>query len=174
MEFNTGLNMYYPSNYYACDEFIEITGTKGIMKINQCTSGGNVLSKFPQFPPIVTYVNGKVQAHGQDLTRDWRYSFINSTQHFIDCIINDGTPIYTGEQGKRLCQFAKAPYISTQEGREIFVDDITAENELAGICNVEKYFKLGKVLKVALKYGLRILKDKKRSKKIGQKVFQNI
>jgi predicted dehydrogenase len=174
MEFNTGLNMYYPSNYYSCDEFIEITGTKGMMKINQCTSGGNVLSNFPQFPPIVTYVNGKVQAHGQDLPRDWRYSFINSTQHFIDCMINDGTPIYTGEQGKRLCQFAKAPYISTQEGREIFVDEITAENELAGICNVEKYFKLGKVLKIALKYGLRILKDRKRSKKIGQKVFQNI
>lgn len=174
MEFNAGLNIHFPSNYYACDEFIEITGTKGFMKLNQCTSGGNVLSNSPQFPPIITVVDEKVQAHGQDLPRDWRYGFINSTQHFIDCILNDGTPIYTGEQGKRLSQFAKAPYISTQEGREIVVDDITAENEIAGICNVQPFFKLSNLATKGLKYGRRLLKDKKKSKKVGAKLFKNL
>ena len=31
MQFTLARNVYYPSNYYDCDEFIEISGTKGIM-----------------------------------------------------------------------------------------------------------------------------------------------
>ena len=54
MEFTLAPNLYYPNNYYHCDEFIEISGTKGIMWLNQCTGGGNFLSKTPQYPPIVT------------------------------------------------------------------------------------------------------------------------
>ncbi len=83
MQFTLAPNVYYPTNYYGCDEFIEISGTKGIMWINQCTSGGNFLSNTPQFPPIVVYSEGKEKSFGENLPRDWRYSFINSTVHFI-------------------------------------------------------------------------------------------
>ena len=57
-------NLYYPNNYYKCDEFIEISGSKGIMWINQCTCGGNFVSKSPQYPPIVVYINGEVKTYG--------------------------------------------------------------------------------------------------------------
>ena len=139
MEFSLAPNVYYPSNYYGCDEFIEISGTKGIMWINQSTSGGNFVSKSPQYPPIAVYANGEVKTYGEDLPRDWRYSFINSTEHFIEVIKSGkGKPIYTGEQGKNLCIFAKMPYISDQRGEVVYWEEITAENEKKGLCAVEK------------------------------------
>ena len=139
MEFILASSLYFPSNYYNCDEFIEISGTKGIMWINQCTSGGNFVSKSPQYPPIVVYTNGEVKSYGEDLPRDWRYSFINSTEHFINVIENgQGEPIYTGEQGKDLCIFAKMPYISNQRRETVYWEEMTAENEEEGLCVVEK------------------------------------
>ena len=138
LEFTAPTNLYYPSNYYACDEFIEISGTKGIMWLNQCTAGGNFLSKTPQSPPIVVYVDGEVKTYGEDLPRDWRYSFINATEHFIKIMKSgSGEPIYTGNQGKNLCIFAKMPYISDQNGRIVYWEEITSENEKSGFCQVE-------------------------------------
>jgi len=138
MQFTLAPNVYYPSNYYDCDEYIEISGTKGIMWLNQCTSGGNYISKSPQFPPIIVYVDGEVKSYGEDLPRDWRHSFINSTEHFIDVIKNGGKPIYTGEEGKNLCIFAKMPYISQQQKRPIYWEEITIENEQNMECVVEQ------------------------------------
>ena len=138
MEVSIAANLYYESNYYDYDEFIEISGTKGIMWINQCTAGGNFVSKSPQYPPIVVYVDGEAKSYGQDLPRDWRYSFINSTEHFIGVMKSGhGEPIYNGDQGKNLCIFAKMPYISQQQNRSVFWKEITPDNEKNGKCIVE-------------------------------------
>lgn len=138
MEFTFASNLYYPSNYYGIDEFIEISGTEGIMWINQCTAGGNFLSKTPQYPPIVVYSKGEVKVYGEDLPRDWRYSFINSTEHFIEIIKKGkGKPIYTGEEGKNLVIFGKMPYVSHQERRIVRWDEFTAESEQEGACLIE-------------------------------------
>jgi predicted dehydrogenase len=136
MQFTLAPNVYYPSNYYDCDEFIEISGTKGMMWLNQCTSGGNIIGKTPQYPPIVVYSGGDVKVYGEDLPRDWRYSFINSTEHFINAMLEGRDPIYTGEQGKNLSIFAKLPFISTQQNRIVKWDEITPETEQNGSCNV--------------------------------------
>ena len=137
MQFTLAPNLYYPSNYYDCDEYIEISGTKGMMWINQCTSGGNFVSKTPQFPPIVVYRDGEVKVYGEDLQRDWRHSFINSTEHFIDAIKKGTDPIYTGEQGRNLCVFAKMPFISQQRKEEVNWNDVTSRNEKNRLCIVE-------------------------------------
>jgi predicted dehydrogenase len=138
MQFTLAPNLYYPSNYYDCDEFIEISGTKGIMWINQCTSGGNFVSKSPEHPPIVVYADGEVKSFGNDLPRDWRFSFINSTDHFIKIIEEGGEPIYTGEQGRNLCIFAKMPYISQQQKRTVCWSEMTVENEQNQSCSVKQ------------------------------------
>lgn len=137
MQFTLAPNVYYPANYYDSDGFIEISGTKGMMWLNQCTCGGNFLSKTPQFPPIVVYSDGKVKVYGKDLPRDWRFSFINSTEHFINIMLKGGKPIYTGEQGRDLCIFAKMPYISSQQNRPVYWHEITPENEKNQSCIVE-------------------------------------
>lgn len=51
---------------------------------------------------------------------------------------NGGEPIYTGEQGKNLCIFAKMPYISNQMGKTVFWNEITADNEKNCSCVIEK------------------------------------
>ncbi|MGV9197794.1 MAG: Gfo/Idh/MocA family protein [Promethearchaeia archaeon] len=167
MEFSLSANLYYPSNYYECDEFIEITGTKGIMWINQCTSGGNFVSETPQFPPIVVYKEGEVQTYGKNIARDWRHSFINSTMNFIEVMKNDGTPVYTGKQGKNLCIFAKMPYISSQRKTNVTWDEITAEKEAKGSCLVEPFFKKRKAFFRAIKFLWRQRKDMRRGIKQG-------
>ena len=167
MEFCQGPNVYYPSNFYACDEFIEISGTKGIMWLNQCTSGGNFVSETPQYPPIVVFSDGEVKTYGEDLPRDWRYSFIGATQNFIKVMKEGGTPIYTGEQGKNLCIFAKMPYISSQQQREVFWDEITPENEQNKSCVVEEYFSKRKMIGKGIGYLRRVGKDLKKGRKQG-------
>ncbi|MFX1446725.1 MAG: Gfo/Idh/MocA family protein [Promethearchaeota archaeon] len=152
MEFTLARNLYYPSNYYDCDEFIEISGTKGMIWLNQCTSGGNIISKTPQYPPIVVYSDGDVKVYGEDLPRDWRFSFINSTEHFISAMQNGSDPIYTGEQGKSLSIFAKMPFISTQQNRIVRWDEITPENEQNGYCNVKEPVEIdGRIFRKFLK-----------------------
>ncbi|MEE9378039.1 MAG: Gfo/Idh/MocA family oxidoreductase [Candidatus Lokiarchaeia archaeon] len=166
MEITLASNLYYPSNYYMCDEYIEISGTKGLMWINQCTCGGNFISKSPQFPPIIIYTNGEANAYGNDLPRDWRYSFINSTEHFIDIMKRGGAPIYNGEQGKSLSIFAKMAHLSDQQKRAVNWEEITSENEKNRSCLVEtpkdingaglhKYFmRIRKDLKKGINQGL--------------------
>jgi len=167
MEFCQAPNLYAPSNYYACDEYIEISGTKGMMWLNQCTSGGNLVSKFKQYAPIVTYVDGEVKTYGEDLQRDWRFSFIGATQNFIKVMKEGGEPVYTGEQGRDLCIFAKMPYISSQQQREVNWNEITLENEANKSCVVEKYVSKFKGLKKAIGYLRRVGKDRKKGKKQG-------
>lgn len=123
LEFNYSPEMLLPSPYYACDEFISIIGSKGIMWINQATSGGNVMSKSEVFPAIVIFRDGKIETIS-DMERDWKYGFINSTKHFIEVIKNDGVPLLTGEEGKYCTQFALAALRSSMIGKEICPDEI--------------------------------------------------
>jgi len=164
-DITTAPNLYYPTNYYVCDEYIEISGTKGLMWINQCTCGGNFISKSPQFPPIIVYTNGEVSTYGNELPRDWRYSFINSTEHFIEVMKSGGNPIYNGEQGKNLTVFAKMPYISDQKKRAIFWEEMTSENEINRSCLVEEPKDINGTGLV--KYFSRIRKDLKKGKQAG-------
>ncbi len=123
MEFNLSPQMYLPSPYYDIDEFILLTGSTGVMWINQVTAGGNVMSDSEIFPPVVVFRDGKVESF-TDMERDWKYGFINSTKHFIDVIKNDGAPLLTGEEGRYTIQFSLAAIKSSLEGREINPDDM--------------------------------------------------
>jgi predicted dehydrogenase len=167
MEFSLAPNLYFPSNYYACEEFIEISGTKGIMWINQCTSGGNFLSESSHYPPIVVFSDGKVKTYGQDLPMDWRYSFINSTEDFIEAVKENKEPIYSGEQGKNLSVFAKMPYISNQERRKVSWDEISPMAEASNSCVVEEFFTKRSSIFRMLRYNWRVRKDRKKGEKQG-------
>ena len=51
---------------------------------------------------------------------------INQTQHFIDCIINDETPRYTGEDGVQAVRCTLATIYSAKMGRPVKVSEISA------------------------------------------------
>jgi predicted dehydrogenase len=120
MEFCLMPEMKIPSNYYPTDEFIEISGTKGIIWINQGTSIGNKMSESHIFPPIVIYKEGNIESHS-DFDKDWKYSFINATHHFINIIKNKGEPILSGTQARNILNFNLAAIKSSETGKVIFL-----------------------------------------------------
>ncbi|MFX1315108.1 MAG: Gfo/Idh/MocA family protein [Promethearchaeota archaeon] len=121
MEFSLMPEMEIPSNYYPTDEFIEIIASRGVMKINQGTSIGNKMSDSEIFAPIVIIRDGKVESY-TNFEKDWKFSFINATNHFIDVVKNNKNPILTGEEARSILKFNLAAIESAESGKEIFLD----------------------------------------------------
>lgn len=111
------------SKYYPVDEFIEIIGSRGIMKINQGTSIGNKMSDSKIFPPIVVIRDGKVETY-KDFKKDWKNSFINATHHFIEVVKGNKEPVLSGEYAKKILNFNLAAIKSTELGKELSLDDV--------------------------------------------------
>ena len=119
------------------EDFIEIVGEKGIMWLNLCAAAGNralfngnKMSDSPVFPPIAVYVNGEVSTCLTDITpseRNWSTSFVGCTRHFVEVMKNGGEPVYTGEDGMEITRYAMAAFVSAQEGRDVYLDEITAD-----------------------------------------------
>ncbi len=123
MEFALMPEMELPSKYYPTDEFIEIIGSRGLMKINQGTSIGNIMSESEVFAPIVIIRDGKVETH-TDIEKDWKYSFINATKHFIEVVKGNKEPILSGEQARYILKFNLAAINSAEIGKEIYIDEM--------------------------------------------------
>lgn len=117
-EFSLMPKMEIPSNYYPIDEFIEIVGTRGLMKINQGTSIGNTMTESEVFAPIIIVRDGKVESYS-DFPNDWKYSFIQATNHFIAAAKGKVTPILDGKTAKQILKFNLAAIQSSQKGMEI-------------------------------------------------------
>ncbi len=123
IEFSLMPELIIPSNYYNTDEFVEIIGSRGIMKINQGTSIGNKMTNSEVFAPIVVYRDGKAETF-TNFEKDWKYSFINATKYFIDAVKNNKPTILSGEQAKYVLKFNLAAIKSAELGREIYIEDV--------------------------------------------------
>ena len=123
MEFSLMPEMKLPSNYYPTDEFIEIIGSRGLMKINQGTSIGNQMSNSEIFAPIVIIRDGKVETY-TNFEKDWKYSFINATKHFIEAVKGNKEPILSGEQAKNILKFNLAAIKSSELGRDVYLEEM--------------------------------------------------
>jgi predicted dehydrogenase len=152
IDFSFSSGMALPCEFWL-DDFVEIVGVRGIMWINLCSAAGDremfegcEMSTSPVFPPIAVFVDGRVTTYLEDITpqeRNWSTSFVGSTKHFIKVMRDGGTPIYTGEEGKEITRYAMAAYVSAQENRDVYLDEITAEAEVqrrfqikTNFCNV--------------------------------------
>jgi predicted dehydrogenase len=124
MEFSLMPEMQIPSKYYSTDEFIEIIASRGIMKINQGTSIGNVMSKTEIFAPIVLIRDGKVETF-KEFDNDWKKSFINATKHLIEVAKGNKNPILSGGQAKNILRFNLAAIESSESGKEIIINEFS-------------------------------------------------
>ncbi|MFX1258116.1 MAG: hypothetical protein ACFFAN_09670, partial [Promethearchaeota archaeon] len=123
LEFSLMPEMVIPSNYYNTDEFIEIIASRGLMKINQGTSIGNKMTQSEIFAPLVIIRDGKVETY-TEFDKDWKYSFINATKHFIDTVKNNKKPILSGEQARYILKFNLAAIKSAELGRDVYLDEL--------------------------------------------------
>lgn len=105
-----------PSDYYANDEWMEVVGTNGFLKIHRCT--GKIHSG-----PVLSVFNGKKMKH-YNIPSDWKLGFVGATNNFINSILGKEKPMLSGSQGKEILKFALAIRKSSDVGREVYLDEM--------------------------------------------------
>lgn len=110
-------DMEINSDYYACDERVEITGTRGVLWITRCTG------KMLQIPTLILYRDGQTVQYN-NLRDDWADSFIDSTKDFIEAVKDDRAPVLTGEDGREVIKFSLAAMKSASENCPVEVDSL--------------------------------------------------
>ncbi|MDI7276316.1 MAG: Gfo/Idh/MocA family oxidoreductase [Anaerolineae bacterium] len=117
VEVNTSFDLLVRSRYTPEDEWVELTGTRGFIWVNRCTS--MLLDR----PPVVMYRDG-VTTEFSDMETDWAASFVAGMRDFVDAILEGRQPPLTGEEGKAVFQFCRAVQLSAKEGREVRLEEI--------------------------------------------------
>jgi predicted dehydrogenase len=107
--------MLVQSNYVPEDEWFEITGSRGFIWVNRCSS------MLLDAPPVVVYRDG-VTRNYSDMETDWSASFIAGCNEFVDCIVAGQQPKLTAEDGKKIIQMCRGIEQSARESREVLLD----------------------------------------------------
>jgi len=85
---------YMRSDYYSSDERFEVTGTKGSVRVNHCTSYGL------QQPVLEVYKDGFVRSY-HDLDDDWASGFVGQTEHYLRWLRTGKGPLYLDAEWSR-------------------------------------------------------------------------
>ncbi len=109
--------LFINTDYYSCDERVEVTGTKGVLWVTRCTG------KMLQLPSLVVYRDGATTEYNC-LRDDWSDSFVDSTRDFIAAIRDDRAPVLTGEDGREVLRFALAAIQSSNAHAEVRLDQV--------------------------------------------------
>jgi predicted dehydrogenase len=123
-DYTHAYDMHVPSDYYAGDEWFELTGSKGMILIHRCTGKINP-------GPAVSMFNGHEWKHYDHLDSDWAAGFVGSTQNFIAAIKREEPPVLSGEQARKILAMALAIQKSAQERREVYVDELDSSEGAA-------------------------------------------
>jgi predicted dehydrogenase len=116
-DYTHAYDMHVPSDYYANDEWFEITGSKGIIMINRCTGKINP-------GPSVSVFKGNKWEHYDHLDSDWAAGFVGATKNFIAAMKGEEAPLLSGAQARNILVFAFAIQKSAKERREIYLDEL--------------------------------------------------
>jgi predicted dehydrogenase/putative sterol carrier protein len=103
--------MEIPSSYYANDEWIQASGSAGLIKINRCT--GNLLEG-----PSVSLYSGNEWRHFR-IPSDWKLGFIGSAWNFVKAIRGEEKPQLSFPQAMEILSIDLAIATSAQTGREV-------------------------------------------------------
>jgi len=112
--------MVVPSRYYPNDEWLEITGTRGIIWVNRCTTN------LQERPPVVLYRDGRLTAISA-MRADWADGFIDCTRHFIECLQSGRRPLWDGPTGRKVLEVSLAAQRAAQLGRTITMEEFRRE-----------------------------------------------
>ncbi|NMC05452.1 MAG: Gfo/Idh/MocA family oxidoreductase [Candidatus Lokiarchaeota archaeon] len=120
-------NLPIRSDYYGCEEAVEVQCEHGIIWINGCT--GNMFMDCTCGPgaPGVHWLdkNGKWNSDCT-MNTNWKYSFMACTKDFIDAILHDRSPYRSGDDARHVLQVDLAMVASLRSGfRDVKVDSIT-------------------------------------------------
>ncbi|MFX0100511.1 MAG: Gfo/Idh/MocA family protein [Candidatus Hodarchaeota archaeon] len=106
------------SDYYGCDEFVEIQCEKGIIWANGCT--GNMFVGCDcggPGAPGVYWIDEKGDWHSDcSMDTNWKYSFLECSKDFIDAIKEDREPYRSGDEARHVLQINLAMVASLRSG----------------------------------------------------------
>lgn len=117
-DYTQAVEMPISSKYYACDEWFEITGSRGIILIRRCT--GALLDG----PAVQVYTGDGWRDH--EVESDWASGFRAATGNFIGAILGRESPLLTGGQALNVLKFALALRRSSDRRREVYLDELGA------------------------------------------------
>lgn len=114
-DFNHVRSLVIPSKYYPNDEWLEITGSQGILFINKGT--GDIHETAP-----VSVFTSEGWRHYSAPT-DWAEGFIASTANFVGAIQGQQEPLLNSAEAREVLRFALAVERSAAERREVYVEE---------------------------------------------------
>ena len=108
-----------------------VNGTDGVIEV--LGEGGGVATSGYKTPPLILHTKGKTTQFriNESPDRVWvsevnyyDQAHTNELNHFIQCLLEDKEPRYTGENGKRDIQYTLAAIKSAMENRPVDPDSI--------------------------------------------------
>ena len=127
---NTSTHKFLPmqSDYYACDEYVEIVGEKGIIFIPGCT--GSFFESCGDAAPGqsgVHWVDEEGEWHSNtEIETNWKASFINCSRDFIEGIRENRDIELNPDDARNILQIGLAVIRSVRNGFiEVKIEEIT-------------------------------------------------
>ena len=118
-EFAHSQELRIPSKYYANDEWIEITGSKGIIFIHRCT--GDIHTG----PPVSLFTSRGWKHYGR-VKSDWVEGFIGAGNNFFNAISGKEAPMLNGDDAREVLRFSLAVQRSARLRREVYPEEMDA------------------------------------------------
>lgn len=108
-----------PSRYYSNDEWMELTGDRGLIFVRRCT--GNIHDG-----PVLSRFDGHAWHHEgrESLEDDWSAGFVGATRNFLAAIRGEEAPHLDGAEGREILRFALAIAKSARWRREVALDEL--------------------------------------------------
>lgn len=108
------------TNYYGDDEWVEVTGTRGVVLVNRCS--GDMLG----VPPVTLYRDG-VTRQFSDVESHWDASFRDGGREFTRAIMDGTQPDLDAVEAKAVLAFCLAAIKSESDHSEITLNEMESE-----------------------------------------------
>jgi len=108
------------TEYYGGDEWVEVTGTRGVVWVNRCS--GDLLG----VPPVTLYRDG-VTRQFSDMDTGWDASFRDGGREFTKAIIDGTQPDLDATEAKAVLAFCLAAIKSESDHREISLGELESK-----------------------------------------------
>jgi predicted dehydrogenase len=118
MDVTIAPDTYFRSDYYTCDERIEVTAARGYVRCNRVSARG------VQEPSVVVYTEGQTRGY-HALPDDPPDAFAAQTQNLVDVFTGSGaTPVMDGSAARAVLEALLTALDSARAGRPLDVPEV--------------------------------------------------
>jgi predicted dehydrogenase len=106
-----------PTRYYPVDEWVELTGTRGILWVTRCSS------RMVDLPPVVMFRDGN-RFDFSDMETEWGDSFRRGAHLFTKAVLGGEQAELDGDEAAHCLAFCLAVMKSALEHREVRLGEL--------------------------------------------------